>query len=371
MRFRRKAKLFPGVYLNFSKTGISTTLGVPGASINFSKQGTHLNTGIPGTGIYNRQKIGGGKKGKQTVPLTNTDTETPVDIYSNEEIGAIKSDQAETTTTEGLQELKKTLLDCYQDRTDLKKEIEKAKSKLTLATVLMVFSYILIFGFFVKWFKENRKDKKEYLEDLKTQLENCFVNIDMEVDEQFEKKYLALLENYKTLLSCDRIWDITSSVAIDQQATRSAASTAVTRRPVKFGFSNIDIVKSKYDALHFENANSGDLFIYPAFVAIVDAHKKFGLVDIRELEFNFHGQRFLEEEKVPKDAAVVDHTWAKVNKNGTPDKRFKDNYQIPICEYGEIELTSTTGLNEAYSVSSVDKAGKFAQAMTEYQEIIK
>jgi len=81
MRFRRRAKLFPGVYLNFRKTGISTTLGVPGASINFSKQGTHLNTSIPGTGIYDRQKIGGGKKGKQTNPLTDSDTDTPVDIY--------------------------------------------------------------------------------------------------------------------------------------------------------------------------------------------------------------------------------------------------------------------------------------------------
>jgi hypothetical protein len=373
MRFRRKAKLFPGVYLNFSKTGISTTIGVPGASLNFSKQGTHLNTGIPGTGIYDRQKIGGGKKGKQTIPLADTDanTDTPVDIYTDENIGAIKSDQAETTTTEGLQELKKTLLDCYQEREDLKKEIKKAESKLTLATVLMIFSFILIFGLFIKWFKENRKDKKEYLEDLKAQLQNCFVNIDMDVDDQFDKKYLALLDNYKTLLSCEKIWDITSSVAIDQKTTRSAASTAVTRRPVKFGFSNIDIIKSKYDALHFENANSGDLYIYPAFVAIVDEHKKFGLVDIRELDFNFHGQRFLEEEGVPRDAAVVDKTWAKVNKNGSPDKRFKDNYEIPICQYGEIELTSKTGLNEAYSLSSYEKSEKFAHAMTEYQEIIK
>ena len=370
MRFRRKAKLFPGVYLNFSKSGISTTIGVPGASINLGKQGAYLNTGIPGTGIYDRQKIGEGKKGKPTTtPLT--DSGTPVKTYSNEEIGAIKTDQAEATTTKGLRELKKTLLDCYQERSDLKKEIIKAKSKLTFATVLMVFSYILIFGFFIKWFKENRKDKKEYLEDIKMQLDDCFVNIDMDVDEQFEKKYFALLENYKTLLSCDKIWDITSSVAVDQKTTRSAASTSVTRKTVKFGFGNIDIIKSKYDALHFENANGGDLYIYPAFLAIVDAHKKFGLVDIRELDFNFHGQRFLEEERVPKDAVVVDKTWAKVNKNGTPDKRFKDNYEIPICQYGEIELTSTTGLNEAYSISSYEKSKKFAVAMMEYREIIK
>ena len=140
MRFRRKAKLFPGVYLNFSKSGISTTIGVPGASINFNKQGTFLNTGIPGTGIYDRKKIGGEVKGKRPDPQSNID---PIfDYNANEQIGAIRTEQAETTTTEGLRELKKTLLACYQERSDLKKEIEKAKIKLTLYTVLLVFSYL-------------------------------------------------------------------------------------------------------------------------------------------------------------------------------------------------------------------------------------
>jgi hypothetical protein len=369
MRFRRKAKLFPGVYLNFSKSGISMSLGVPGASVNLGKQGAYLNTGIPGTGLYDRHKIGVGKKKKQTNP--QADIEIPRKIVPNAEIGTIKTDQAETTTTQGLQELKRMLLDCYQERIDLKKEIEKAKTKLTIATVLMVFSYLLIFGFFIKWFMENRKDKKEYLSDLRNQLENCFVNIDMDVDNQIEKKYQNLLENYKTLLTCEKIWDVTSTVAVDQKITRSAASALVTRRLVKFDFGNIDIIKSKHDALHFENANGGDLYIYPAFLAIIDTQRKFGLVDIRELEFNFHGQRFLEEEEVPKDAVVMGYTWSKVNKNGTPDKRFKDNYQIPICKYGEIELTSSTGLNEAYSFSSFEKSESFAQSMIEYQETVK
>lgn len=368
MRFRRKAKLFPGVYINFSKSGISTTLGVPGASINFGKQGAYLNTGIPGTGLYDRQKIGGGKKGNQTIP--QSDTEIPKQAYSKDEIGAIKSDQAEATTTQGLQELKKTLLDCYQERIDLKNEIKKAKSRLVIATFLMAISYILIFGFFLKWVKENRTDKKEYLADLKTQLENCFVHIDMDVDEQIEKKYQNLSENYKTLLSCEKIWDITSSVAVNQKVSRSAASASVARRLVKFGFGNIDIIKSRHNALHFENANGGDLYIYPAFLAIVDENKKFGLIDMRELDFNFHGQQFIEEEKVPKDALVIDRTWAKVNKNGSRDKRFKDNYQIPICQYGEIGLNSSTGLNEAYYLSSYEKSKSFARAMLQYQKTI-
>ena len=50
-RFRNSVKLFPGVRLNFSKSGISTSVGGPGAKINFGKKGTQSTAGLPGSGI--------------------------------------------------------------------------------------------------------------------------------------------------------------------------------------------------------------------------------------------------------------------------------------------------------------------------------
>jgi hypothetical protein len=54
-RYRKSFRLFPGVRINVSSHGISTTIGVRGASVNFSSRGTYLNAGIPGTGISYRQ----------------------------------------------------------------------------------------------------------------------------------------------------------------------------------------------------------------------------------------------------------------------------------------------------------------------------
>ena len=59
-------KLFPGVYLNFSKSGMSTSIGPKGARITFGKNGTFLNTSIPGTGLYSRQKIADGNENSKT-----------------------------------------------------------------------------------------------------------------------------------------------------------------------------------------------------------------------------------------------------------------------------------------------------------------
>ncbi len=58
LRFRRRVKLVPGVHLNISRSGISTSLGVRGASITFGKRGNYINAGLPGTGISWRSKVG-------------------------------------------------------------------------------------------------------------------------------------------------------------------------------------------------------------------------------------------------------------------------------------------------------------------------
>lgn len=49
--FRRSVSLFPGVRLNFSKSGVTTTLGPRGAHITVGGKHTRLTTGIPGTGL--------------------------------------------------------------------------------------------------------------------------------------------------------------------------------------------------------------------------------------------------------------------------------------------------------------------------------
>ena len=41
----------------------------------------------------------------------------------------------------------------------------------------------------------------------------------------------------------------------------------------------------------------------------------------------------------------MEYRWLKVNKNGTPDKRFKGNRQIPVYKLGAIYMNSDMGLN--------------------------
>jgi hypothetical protein len=50
-RFRKSLSIFPGVRLNISKSGISTSIGRPGATINVGNRGVRGTVGLPGSGL--------------------------------------------------------------------------------------------------------------------------------------------------------------------------------------------------------------------------------------------------------------------------------------------------------------------------------
>lgn len=53
IRFRKSVTIFPGVRLNFSKSGMSVSVGKRGAfTLNFSKRGVRQTTDLPGEGLY-------------------------------------------------------------------------------------------------------------------------------------------------------------------------------------------------------------------------------------------------------------------------------------------------------------------------------
>lgn len=59
VRFRKTWSILPGVKINLSKTGVSTSIGGKGATINVGSQGRRMITlGIPGTGLSYRAPVG-------------------------------------------------------------------------------------------------------------------------------------------------------------------------------------------------------------------------------------------------------------------------------------------------------------------------
>ncbi len=62
IRFWRRFKVFPGVFLNISKSGISFSFGVRGAKYTVGPKGHRKTFGIPGTGLFHTSKKKWSKK---------------------------------------------------------------------------------------------------------------------------------------------------------------------------------------------------------------------------------------------------------------------------------------------------------------------
>jgi hypothetical protein len=59
-RFQKRIRILPGLRINLSKSGVSTTVGTKGLSVNLRGDKVRTTIGLPGTGIsYSESSKGG------------------------------------------------------------------------------------------------------------------------------------------------------------------------------------------------------------------------------------------------------------------------------------------------------------------------
>jgi hypothetical protein len=166
------------------------------------------------------------------------------------------------------------------------------------------------------------------------------------------------------------IWDVTADQTTNRRLVRTTATRSVDRRQIRFEYDDSDIIRFNGRAMRLSNANGDDLLIYPGLILIPRADGEFALLDFRDVELSSNSIQFIETERIPGDTKVVGQTWAKANKDGSPDRRFSNNYQIPICEYGMLHFVSKSGLNEEFQFSNSEAALAFGQAFRAYSKAL-
>jgi hypothetical protein len=89
-----------------------------------------------------------------------------------------------------------------------------------------------------------------------------------------------------------------------------------------------------------------------------------GAVPYNQLQAKATQIQFREDEQIPGDAVQIGTTRRFVNKNGGPDRRFNNNRQLPIMLYGQLFLTSTSGVQELFEMSVPAAAQAAADAIS-------
>jgi hypothetical protein len=287
----------------------------------------------------------------------------------------IRSASTTTLTSEGLEPVKELLITAQDERARLLPELREAKS---VATRLRSkherwkdgWLFKRLFNGYFGRLGEMSVEATEKEAELQEQERLSRLATEFDLPDNLKDSFGRVCDAIAMLSQSQRIWDTLSSAVTDRYHERTTASHSIQRKPVTISLGTCDLIQSSWKVPHLMNANGGEMFIYPAFILYHVSREAFALVDIRDASLDYNPASFIEEESVPADAQLIGHTWKKANKDGSPDRRFANNYQIPIVEYGDIRITSKSGINEEYLISNAAAAQRFSQAWATFKQAL-
>jgi len=367
-RFRKSFSPLPGVRLTLSPSGISTSVGVGPFRLTHGTRGAAFTANVPGTGLSFRQPLAGKQEASRREPASLPSHAPGLQPrFEALQMQEVASASTHELTSQGLHEFKRLLIQARTEQSAIETELITAQKAERQAVQT-----------YDRWrngwlFKRVRKQRFQQLQeaaqlttDVRAELEEqqsqARLSTQIEMPDAARSAFLRMSDAFAALKNASRIWDTVQERSTNRVAERTMAHRTVMRKPVRFDLGRCEVIEADWQAPHLGNANGGDLYLYPGFILYFVSTDAFSLLDLSEVEITYDPVRFHETEAVPTDSKTVDRTWAKVNKDGSPDRRFKDNYEIPVVLYGQLSLRSTTGMREEYLVSNAEAAEEFVAA---------
>src|SRR5699024_6838126 len=301
---RKSINLGGGFRVNFSKSGVGYSWGGKGYRVTKKAGGGVRKTySIPGTGLSWVDDSGGRKK-KATGNSANNNFSQPVVQNTGNLLYQAEEADVKQLVTENTQ--------------DFLDAIKKYSGIRTLLIWVTIISLLLTPGtpFFIVIFFAGIAGLI-YLSATKK------ISVEYEFDE-YGKRRIQMMDHAMGMLINNRsIWQVNTIQANSSRKTNAGASESVGRKLVKFQKKKPFFLKTDATCYHIKLLRD-NVFILPDRL-IIKGKKGWGAVDYSELHLGVGNVIFIESGGVPKDAQIVGHTWQYVNKNGTADKRFKNN----------------------------------------------
>ena len=109
----------------------------------------------------------------------------------------------------------------------------------------------------------------------------------------------------------------------------------------------------------------------PDRVFVYGPHVAINSISYTDIRYTSSEITFIESEPVPLDAIGVGTTWQYVNKDGSPDRRFNNNRELPILRYGILELEGISGLRLTLHISKPALAQGATTLLTTVKDAIR
>lgn len=335
---------------NISKSGIGVSGGVKGLRVGSGPRGNYVHMGRHG--VYYRKTLGSGSG------RSSARTATPVPTPAPTEVGLPMESLTGATTEELAQSSSSELL----------RQIQEAEKRIRLWPIVLgvtllfglanlgvelwLGALILVIGLaatFWAWVRDKAR---------KT------IVIFYEVEGEPAARFDALVEAFQSAARSQKAWHMTAAAAVSDLQThkRSAgASQIVQREEASLSMSGPAVIASNI-TIPTLKSKTRSVFLLPDRLLILQGGQ-YADVAWDSVSATADESRFIEDGPVPSDAQVVDHTWQYVNKSGGPDRRYKDNRELPICLYGELLVSGSSGLRAEWQFSRTEAVKELPDAI--------
>ncbi|MDN3643747.1 DUF4236 domain-containing protein [Lutimonas halocynthiae] len=345
----RKSVSVGPIRFNLSKSGIGTSVGVTGFRVGVRPNGSsYVHAGRHG--LYYREELGGRRNSNNRI----IDSE----VYENNDIPTEKYNSVSA------KELRPT------SRKELLDKLNKSYSSIRLdylsAIIVAITSFYLfsinnLYGILAASIGIIATIYIAYWESKRRTIE---INYDFKSNssEKFEKRIHA----FNFLTGNNKTWAMIDSRNIYSHESKinAGADNLVNRSVSKIGEGKPPWVKTNIN-IPVIVARGQSIYFMPDGLLVYD-NKNVGFVEYSDLILEDGKTNFIEDDRVPKDAEISYYSWKYSNRNGGPDKRFKNNHQIPVCNYGTIIIKSTNGLFLYLMTSQADSPFNFCQNFKTY-----
>lgn len=380
MAWINRTEIAPGIYLDLSKVGVSTTIGVRGSSL--THHGQYVNTGIPGTGFYERTKLVHTHQAHAPLSYASADPQT---AHANTLVVAIamaigvfcislafsflegcivwavfvvllifvatisgmagdKSKEVDHSlwiykakaTLPKLQgetkEVLKNFIDCYELAKQIEYETKVVKAleeKLRGASNAKLEQLL--------WEHQSK------LEELNRQLADVQMDVDAPLTDEEKEAYGKVCDAFEEAMHSAYTWFVAPS-NYGSPAKPHAQTTGKRRRASAY-VGVFDYLKSNFDVPVLD-AGDTQYYIYPKFV--------------------IKASNVCEFEVYPLTPSAITVSIVKyANGDGSPDKRHTNNKLVPVYQYGCInfDLGNTPS---RFMFSDGEASERFGEALDFY-----
>ena len=399
MAWINRTEIAPGIYLDLSKVGVSTTIGVRGSSL--TRNGQYVNTGIPGTGFYERTKLV--HTHQAHAPLSNASAD-PQTAHANTLVVAIamaigvfcislafsflegcivwavfvvllifvavisgragdKSKEVDPSlwiykakaTLPKLQgetqEVLKNFIGCYELARQIEYEtkvVNALEDKMRGASNAKLEQLL--------WEHQSK------LEELNRQLADVQMDVDAPLTDEEKEAYGKLCDAFEQVMHSAYAWFIAPSNY--GSPTEPHAQTIGKRRQASAYVGVFDYLKSDFDVPVLDTGDT-QYYIYPKFVIKASSVCEFEVYPLTPSAITASIVKHAEAEVKPLDAHSTEEAWLYANGDGSPDKRHTNNKLVPVYQYGCInfDLGST---QSRFMFSNGEASERFAEALDFY-----